>query len=231
MILPSISRSTWRPALHTLSKRFVTESQYVTFQLKCQLPGHQWRSLNVSNSRNEYGTYTFSSLLLVFVLQFPSKLRFIVFHPENTTLQISLSWTPSRTGWCWDHLCPVLRPRQVWGGCSSSQWTSFVHSSEVSGWAHTQPDSSPHRLVTQHHRPQFQGNPGPWTCLLVPRSDFFVHFFFFLFILTWWLGMTSKRSGTCLYLCHQLLTASQERTAWSSTFMVALLSLLLCYRR
>lgn len=54
MIVPFICRSTWRPALHTLRKRFVTESQYVTFQLKFQLPGHQWSYLNVSNFSTEY---------------------------------------------------------------------------------------------------------------------------------------------------------------------------------
>lgn len=54
MIVPFICRSTWRHALHTLRKRFVTESQYVTFQLKFQLPGHQWSYLNVSNFSTEY---------------------------------------------------------------------------------------------------------------------------------------------------------------------------------
>lgn len=82
MILSSICRSTWRPALHTLSKRFVTESQ-CHISTKISVTGHQWRSL----------------ILTFFVLQFPNKFRFNVFHQEsNSPLQISLSWTPSRTG-------------------------------------------------------------------------------------------------------------------------------------
>lgn len=38
MILSSISRVIRTPALHTLSKRFVTDSEYATLRLKYQTP-------------------------------------------------------------------------------------------------------------------------------------------------------------------------------------------------
>lgn len=82
---------------------------------------------------------------------------------------VHLRWSPSWTGGCWDHLCVVIGPRQVWGGCGTGQWSRLSYSPEVHGRAYTQPAFSTHRPITEHHRPPIQRSAGPWTCPLVPR--------------------------------------------------------------
>lgn len=130
MTLWWISRSTWRPALHTLRKRFVIESQHVSFQIKSHLPGHQRRSLNVCNSRTEY-LYSFliitccasvSSKPVYFFCMLPGGYRHpaeasvLDSHPHWRMLRASLPCPPATAGvgWPWSEPVDRLHP-QLWG--------------------------------------------------------------------------------------------------------------------
>lgn len=98
---------------------------------------------------------------------------FSYFQPWSSTLQaplLYLWWSPGCTGWCWHHLCAVVRARQVWGGSGTCQWSRLSYGPEVYGWVHAASAPSTHRPVTQHHRPPLHRSAGPWARPVVPRS-------------------------------------------------------------
>lgn len=98
---------------------------------------------------------------------------FSYFQPWSSTLQaplLYLWWSPSCTGWCWHHLCAVVRARQVRGGSGTCQRSRLSYSPEVYGWVHAASAPSTHRPVTQHHRPPLHRSAGPWARPVVSRS-------------------------------------------------------------
>lgn len=111
-------------------------------------------------------------------------------------------WNLRWPGWCWHHLCIVIRSWQVWGGCGTSQWSSISCCTEVYGRAHTQPASPPHGHFAQNHRPPNQRSSGSWTCPLVSRCARLDHMYrMFPLVSFLWVWLLLLRFWFRFFIC------------------------------